>query len=80
MEPLFVIQHTIKAANKTKSPLWIALQDFNKAYDRVNVSLLKLALFRVKIPLQLANIYCDYLPINQNQVILHVNRISKNMT
>ncbi|GBC18438.2 RNA-directed DNA polymerase from mobile element jockey-like [Rhizophagus irregularis DAOM 181602=DAOM 197198] len=44
LEPLFQIQHSIEHARIYKKPLWIAIQDLSKAYDRVDITLLRLAL------------------------------------
>ena len=40
----------IEDATENKKDLWILLQDLSKAYDRVDLHILKLALKRIKIP------------------------------
>ena len=37
-------------ANENNKEIWILLQDLSKAYDRVNLSFLRRALNRIKIP------------------------------
>jgi hypothetical protein len=41
-QPIHFTQHVIEQCQQQNIPLWIGLQDLSKAYDRVNVSLLRL--------------------------------------
>ena len=52
-----------------RQELWIALQDLSKAYDRVNISLLRLALLRIKLPNSIINLLIDLFTERQNFVI-----------
>ncbi|GBC03774.1 hypothetical protein RclHR1_05310001 [Rhizophagus clarus] len=76
LEPLFEIQHSIEIANKLNVSFWLALQDLSKAYDRINISLLRLALLSIKMPPQITFILCDLFTNCTNQVILSDNNLT----
>ncbi|GBB84624.1 hypothetical protein RclHR1_01120012 [Rhizophagus clarus] len=76
LEPLFEIQHSIGIANKLNVPFWLALQDLSKNYDRMNISLLRLALLSIKMPVQFTSILCDLFTNCTNQVILPNNNLT----
>ncbi|GBB86125.1 hypothetical protein RclHR1_12590006 [Rhizophagus clarus] len=76
LEPLFEIQHSIEIANKLNVPFWLALQDLSKAYDRMNISLLRLALLSIKMPIRITSILCDLFTNCTNQVILPNNNLT----
>ena len=48
--PIKIMNLIIEDAAENKKDLWILLQDLSKAYDRVDLNILKLALRRIKIP------------------------------
>ena len=48
--PLRVINTCIEDAKKNNKELWLTFQDLSKAYDRVDIKMLKLAMKRIKIP------------------------------
>ncbi|CAB5382935.1 unnamed protein product [Rhizophagus irregularis] len=70
LQPLQVIQHIIESAYKDKKQLWIGLQDLSKAYDRVNLSLLKLALERLHFPDKITTLLISLFSDRKNNVIL----------
>ncbi|GBC37436.2 ribonuclease H-like domain-containing protein [Rhizophagus irregularis DAOM 181602=DAOM 197198] len=70
LQPLQVIQHIIESAYKDKKPLWIGLQDLSKAYDRVNKSLLRLALQRLHFPDTITTLLISLFSNRKNNVIL----------
>ncbi|EXX58742.1 reverse transcriptase family protein [Rhizophagus irregularis DAOM 181602=DAOM 197198] len=70
LQPLQVIQHIIESAYKDKKQLWIGLQDLSKAYDRVNLSLLKLALERLHFPDKITTLLIFLFSDRKNNVIL----------
>lgn len=70
LEPLFQIQRIIEHARIAKKPLWIAVQDLSKAYDRVDVSLLKLALEHIKIPNIIITFFINLFTARFNSIIL----------
>ncbi|CAB5377344.1 unnamed protein product [Rhizophagus irregularis] len=70
LQPLQIIQHIIESANKEKKELWIGLQDLSKAYNRVNLSLLKLALERLHFPPPIVALLISLFTNRKNNVIL----------
>ena len=48
--PLRIINTCIEDAKKNNKELWLTFQDLSKAYDRVDIKMLKLAMQRIKIP------------------------------
>jgi len=49
-DPIKIMNMIIEDSVEHKKEIWILLQDLSKAYDRVDLSILKLALRRIKIP------------------------------
>ncbi|GES74374.1 ribonuclease H-like domain-containing protein [Rhizophagus clarus] len=76
LELLLEIQHSIEIANKLNVPFWLALQDLSKAYDRMNISLLRLALLSIKLTTRITSILCDLFTNCTNQVILPNNNLT----
>lgn len=70
LQPLQVIQHIIESAYKDKKQLWIGLHDLSKAYDRVNLSLLKLVLERLHFPSTITFLLISLFSNRKNNVIL----------
>ncbi|CAB5383312.1 unnamed protein product [Rhizophagus irregularis] len=70
LQPLQVVQHIIESAYKDKKQLWIGLQDLSKAYDRVNLSLLRLALERLHFPNAIITLLISLFSDRKNNVIL----------
>jgi hypothetical protein len=78
LEPLFVIQHITEHFTKHEpnTPLWIIFQDLSKAYDRVNISLLKLAMERIYMPNSIINFFINLFTNRSNRIVLQ-DRLSK---
>ncbi|PKC54906.1 hypothetical protein RhiirA1_476465 [Rhizophagus irregularis] len=53
--PLRIINTCIEDAKKNNKELWLTFQDLSKAYDGVDIKMLKLALRRIKIPEMITN-------------------------
>jgi hypothetical protein len=70
-QPIHFTQHVIEQCQRLNQPLWIGLQDLSKAYDRVNVSLLRLALERLHIPYNIVNLLTDLFTDRINNIILN---------
>ncbi|GBB93928.1 hypothetical protein RclHR1_22570001 [Rhizophagus clarus] len=49
-DPIITLESIIHDANHTNSPLWILSQDISKAFDSVNLTMLKFALERIRLP------------------------------
>ncbi|GBC02754.1 hypothetical protein RclHR1_00480011 [Rhizophagus clarus] len=76
LQPLQHLHHAIEMANIQGKTIWIGLQDLSKAYDRINVSLLKLSLKRLHIPDVIVNLLYNLFTNRHNQIILP-NRLSR---
>ncbi|GBB86534.1 hypothetical protein RclHR1_12960005 [Rhizophagus clarus] len=76
LQPLQHLYHAIEMANIQGKTIWIGLQDLSKAYDRINMSLLKLSLRRLNIPDVIVNLLCNLFSNRYNQIILP-NRLSR---
>jgi hypothetical protein len=75
-QPIHFTHHVIEQCQKHNIPLWIRIQDLSKAYDRVNISALRLALERIHIPYNIINLFIDLFSEQINNIILY-NRKSK---
>ncbi|GET00059.1 RNA-directed DNA polymerase from mobile element jockey-like [Rhizophagus clarus] len=49
-DPIITLESIIHDTNHTNSPLWILSQDISKAFDSVNLTMLKFALERIRLP------------------------------
>ncbi|GBB94064.1 hypothetical protein RclHR1_22850005 [Rhizophagus clarus] len=49
-DPIITLESIIYDANHNKSPLWILSQDISKAFDSINLTILKFALERIRLP------------------------------
>ncbi|CAB5369198.1 unnamed protein product [Rhizophagus irregularis] len=67
-EPLRIIKELIDYANEENKELWFFLVDMSKAYDRVNIYMLRKAMKRIKIPEKLCNIIIGMFQGRTNQV------------
>ncbi|GBC14866.2 hypothetical protein GLOIN_2v1485349 [Rhizophagus irregularis DAOM 181602=DAOM 197198] len=67
-EPLRIIKELIDYANEENKELWFFLVDMSKAYDRVNIYMLRKAMKRIKIPEKLCNIIIGMFQGRMNQV------------
>ena len=67
--PIHILNNFIEDANCNQKEIWILSQDISKAYDSVNLNLLKKALYRLNMPSQLINIIINLLTDRSNRVI-----------
>lgn len=67
-EPLRIINKIIQHANKWDKELWILALDMSKAYDRINIFMLKKAMLRIKFPENLINIIIDLFLERKNKI------------
>ncbi|GBC00708.1 hypothetical protein RclHR1_03950004 [Rhizophagus clarus] len=63
-------------AKKYKKEIWIGVQDLSKAYDRINISLLRLAMARLRIPQTIIELILQLFTDQTNRIILHNDNIS----
>lgn len=72
LEPLFHLQHVVEQSSSrhNSQPLWIVLQDLSKAYDRVDVNLLRLVLNRLKIPYDISSFFINLFTDRSNRIIM----------
>ncbi|GET55689.1 RNA-directed DNA polymerase from mobile element jockey-like [Rhizophagus irregularis DAOM 181602=DAOM 197198] len=49
-DPIVILEFIIHDAHLNKSPLWILSQDISKAFDSVDLKMLRFALERIKLP------------------------------
>ncbi|GBB99149.1 hypothetical protein RclHR1_03430010 [Rhizophagus clarus] len=75
-QPLQHLHHAIEMAKKYKKEIWIGVQDLSKAYDRINISLLRLAMARLRIPQPIIELILQLFTDRTNRIILHNDNIS----
>src|SRR5579871_3373850 len=68
-EPIRIINEIIEDASYKNKELWILSQDLGKAYDRVNIYMLKKAMERLKIPEGYINLIASLFTGRKNTVI-----------
>ncbi|GBB97707.1 hypothetical protein RclHR1_30450001, partial [Rhizophagus clarus] len=49
-DPIITLESIIHDANHNNSPLWILSQDISKAFDSINLTMLKFTLERIRLP------------------------------
>lgn len=76
LEPLLITQHIIEHCHIHQLPLFVMFQDLSKAYDRVNISLLELALQSVKMPKKIIKVVTNLFLNQFNSIILPDNQVS----
>jgi hypothetical protein len=67
-EPIRILEEILQDANEDNKELWILCQDLGKAYDRVNIFMLKKAMDRLKIPTQFTEFILQLFQDRKNQV------------
>jgi exonuclease III/ribonuclease HI len=67
--PLRIINSVIEDAFEKKKELWILFQDLSKAYDRVNLCMLDLAMQRIRFPIALRNFIMNLFSRRKNRII-----------
>jgi len=50
MEPIRILDNLLYDAKIKNQELWMLFLDMSKAYDRVNIDMLKKAMYRLKLP------------------------------
>src|SRR5215216_6805128 len=74
-DPIKIMNILIEDAIENKKDIWILLQDLSKAYDRVDLKFLKLALQRIKLPTLASTLIINLFTARKN-AILTSDRIS----
>src|SRR4051794_39444798 len=69
--PISTLKFIIQDAKSHNKPLFIFLQDISKAFDSMDVRMLKLAMQRLKIPLRFINLVSKLFTDRYNTVITH---------
>ncbi|CAB4405836.1 unnamed protein product [Rhizophagus irregularis] len=69
-----IIKKIIQDTIENKKELWILALDMAKAYDRVNIHMLKKAMERLKLPNNFISIICDLFLERKNQVFTAVGK------
>src|SRR4051794_40017785 len=69
--PISTLESIIQDAKSHNKPLFIFLQDINKAFDSMDVQMLKLAMQRLKIPSGFINLVFKLFTNRYNTVITH---------
>jgi hypothetical protein len=67
--PLRIINTCIEDAKKNNKEIWLTFQDLFKAYDRVDIKMLKLALRRIKIPEILCSLIVNLFTNSKKSII-----------
>ncbi len=67
--PIKIMNMIIKDVKEYNKPVWILLQDLSKAYDRVDLTILRKAMTRVKIPTPCINFILDFFTYQKNAVL-----------
>ena len=71
-EPLRIVNELIQDANEKQKELWILSQDLSKAYDRVNIHVLRKAFDRLKIPCDFTDLILSLFTKRRNRVFTAV--------
>src|SRR4051812_4323024 len=69
--PILTLESIIQDAKSHNKPLFIFLQDISKAFNSMDVRMLKLAMLRLKIPLEFVNLVSRLFTDRYNTVIMH---------
>src|SRR6266540_1674636 len=67
--PIKIMNMLLEDVKENQKPVWILLQDLSKAYDRVDLSTLRKAIERIKIPTNCINFILDFFTHRKNAVI-----------
>src|SRR3954466_1993469 len=66
--PIKIVNMLLEDAIENNKEIWILLQDLSKAYDRVDLSFLRLALNRIKVPKMASNLIINLFTSKKNAV------------
>jgi hypothetical protein len=75
-EPICIINEIIEDAKEKHNDLWILFQDMLKAYDRVNIFMLKKAMARLRLPFLFIDLICNLFTQRKNRVFTSVDTTS----
>ncbi|GBB93695.1 hypothetical protein RclHR1_22140003 [Rhizophagus clarus] len=67
-DPIITLESIIHDANHNNSPLWILSQDISKAFDSVNLTMLKFALERICLPVSAITLILSLFMNRSNQI------------
>jgi len=67
--PIKIMNMILEDAKEHNKPVWILLQDLSKAYDRVDLSILRKAMERIKLPAPDINFIIDFFTHRKNAVL-----------
>ncbi|GBB98229.1 hypothetical protein RclHR1_31770001 [Rhizophagus clarus] len=67
-DPIITLESIIHDANHNNSPLWILSQDISKAFDSVNLTMLKFALKQIRLPASAITLILSLFMNRSNQV------------
>src|SRR6266498_634712 len=67
--PIKLMQMVLEDVKENNKPVWILLQDLSKAYDRIDLSILRKAIERVKIPSLYIDFILDFFTYRKNAVL-----------
>ncbi|GBB90088.1 hypothetical protein RclHR1_16990002 [Rhizophagus clarus] len=73
-DPIITLESIIHDANHNNSPLWILSQDISKAFDSVNLTMLKFALERIRLPASIITLILSLFTNCSNCVLPHTVR------
>ena len=71
-EPLRILQSIMEDAKEQKQEIWMLFQDLSKAYDRVNIFMLKKAMQRLKLPIAFIDLIENIFIERKNRVFTEV--------
>src|SRR6266498_2144717 len=68
-DPIQILNSIILHSHSSKSPLWILSQDISKAFDSIDLSMLNLAMTRLKIPLACRRLILNLFTNHTNKIL-----------
>src|SRR5215213_437953 len=71
-EPIRILNALMDDAKEQKQEIWVLFQDLSKAYDRVNIFMLRKAMQRLKLPLAFIDLIENIFTERQNSVFTEV--------
>src|SRR5215216_5577411 len=66
--PIKILNMLLEDANDNNKEIWVLLQDLSKAYDRVDLTFLRKALYRIKIPNHAIDLLINLFTARKNAV------------
>ena len=71
-EPLRILNTLMEDAHEKKNEIWVLFQDLSKAYDRININMLKKSLYRLKLPVLFSDFIENIFTNRTNRVFTEV--------